>query len=111
MSQDAPSSAEEKRFFGRLRKGLAKTRDQLTSGVGNLLLGEKEISAEALEDLETALLTTDVGVETTRAIIDELTSPKPHAGDLQKTNSVAVLVCATVCGLLVSRALGADLHL
>ncbi|GIS18856.1 MAG: hypothetical protein CM15mP120_07720 [Pseudomonadota bacterium] len=26
MSQDAPSSAEEKRFFGRLRKGLAKPR-------------------------------------------------------------------------------------
>ena len=74
MSQDASSPAEEKRFFGRLRKGLAKTRDQLTSGVGNLLLGEKEISAEALEDLETALLTTDVGVETTRAIIDELTT-------------------------------------
>ncbi|MEC9154714.1 MAG: signal recognition particle receptor subunit alpha, partial [Pseudomonadota bacterium] len=74
MSQDAPSSAEEKRLFGRLRKGLAKTRNQFTSGVGNLLLGEKEISAEALEDLETALLTTDVGVETTRAIIDELTT-------------------------------------
>ena len=74
MSQDAPSSSEEKRFFGRLRKGLAKTRDQITSGVGNLLLGEKEISAQALEDLETALLTTDVGVETTRAIIDELTA-------------------------------------
>ena len=74
MSEDAPSSSEEKRFFGRLRKGLAKTRDQITSGVGNLLLGEKEISAQALEDLETALLTTDVGVETTRAIIDELTA-------------------------------------
>ena len=79
MSEDAPSSSEEKRFFGRLRKGLAKTRDQITSGVGNLLLGEKEISAQALEDLETALLTTDVGVETTRAIIDELTTQVAQA--------------------------------
>ena len=55
-------------------KGLAKTRDQFATGVGNLLLGEKEISAEALDDLETALLTTDVGVEATRSIIDELTA-------------------------------------
>lgn len=74
MAQDEQSSVEERRFLGRLRKGLAKTRDQLTSGVGNLLLGEKEISAEALDDLETALLTTDVGVQTTQAIIDELTA-------------------------------------
>jgi fused signal recognition particle receptor len=61
MAQDDKSSSEEKRFFSRLRKGLAKTRDQFTSGMGNLLLGEKEISEEALEDLETALLMTDVG--------------------------------------------------
>ena len=74
MAEDEQSAVEERRFFGRLRKGLAKTRDQLTSGVGNLLLGEKEISAEALEDLETALLTTDVGVQTTQTIIDELTA-------------------------------------
>ena len=74
MAQDDKSSSEEKRFFSRLRKGLAKTRDQFTSGMGNLLLGEKEISEDALEDLETALLMTDVGVETTRAIIDELTA-------------------------------------
>ena len=74
MAQDEQSSVEERRFLGRLRKGLAKTRDQLTSGVGNLLLGEKEIGAEVLDDLETALLTTDVGVQTTQAIIDELTA-------------------------------------
>ena len=74
MTRDNNSSADEQRFFGRLRRGLAKTRNQLATGVGNLLLGEKEISTEALDDLETALLTTDVGVETTRSIIDELTA-------------------------------------
>ena len=74
MTRDNNSSADEQRFFGRLRKGLAKTRNQLATGVGNLLLGEKEISTEALDDLETALLTTDVGVEATRSIVDELTA-------------------------------------
>ena len=74
MTHDDRASADERRFFGRLRSGLAKTRNQLATGVGNLLLGEKEISTEALDDLETALLTTDVGVEATKSIIDELTA-------------------------------------
>lgn len=60
-------------FLGRLRDGLAKTRNQLAAGLGNLLLGEKEINETALEDLEAALLMTDVGMETTQAIIRELT--------------------------------------
>ena len=74
MTHDDRASADEQRFFGRLSSGLAKTRNQLATGVGNLLLGEKEISTEALDDLETALLTTDVGVEATKSIIDELTA-------------------------------------
>jgi fused signal recognition particle receptor len=41
--------------------------------VGNLLLGAKEIDESVLDDLETALLTTDVGVETTREVMTELT--------------------------------------
>ncbi len=72
----SPTSSEQpaaKGFFGRLRNGLSKTRDQLATGLGNLLLGEKEINESALEDLETALLTTDVGLETTQAIMSELT--------------------------------------
>jgi fused signal recognition particle receptor len=59
-------------LWRRLKSGLSKTRNQLAAGVGNLLLGEKEIDATVLEDLETALLLTDVGVETTREIMAEL---------------------------------------
>jgi fused signal recognition particle receptor len=60
-------------FFSKLKSGLAKTRAQLADGVGNLLLGEKEINDTVLEDLETALITTDVGVDTTQDIIENLT--------------------------------------
>lgn len=79
MAQDRESGvdAEEqtsprKGVFARLRMGLAKTRTQLAEGVGNLLLGEREIDDSVLEDLETALLLTDVGVDTTQAIMEEL---------------------------------------
>jgi len=61
-------------LWHKLRGGLQKTRGRLAAGVGNLLLGEKEINDQVLEDLETALLLTDVGVEATQVIMQSLTS-------------------------------------
>ena len=59
-------------FWRRLKTSLSKTRGQLASGVGNLLLGEKEIDDSVMEELETALLSTDVGIDTTQIIMAEL---------------------------------------
>ncbi len=59
-------------FWKRLSASLGKTRSQLAAGVGNLLLGEKEIDQEVLDDLETALLLTDVGIDTTQEIMADL---------------------------------------
>lgn len=86
-----PSSSQEPAaktsFFGKLRSGLSKTRAQLATGLGNLILGEKEINETALEDLEAALLMTDVGMETTQAIIAELTE---RAGRRELANMSAL---------------------
>lgn len=73
-SEASDGTAEKggKGLWGRLRSGLSKTRTQLAEGVGNLVLGEREINEDVLEELETALLLTDVGVETTMQIMDEL---------------------------------------
>ena len=60
-------------LWRRLKSSLSKTRTQLADGVGTLLLGEKEIDDSVLDELETALLITDVGTETTRYIMDQLT--------------------------------------
>ena len=65
---------ERKGLWRRLKSGLGRTRSQLAAGMGNLLLGEKEIDEAALEELETALLLTDVGIDTTREIMDQLTA-------------------------------------
>ena len=69
-----PAETTKKGLWGRLRSGLGRTRNQLAAGMGNLLLGEKEIDEAALEELETALLLTDVGMETTREIMGQLTA-------------------------------------
>jgi fused signal recognition particle receptor len=69
------SSAEEPKkgsFFSRLKAGLGRTRSGLTDGLGSLLLGKKEIDDELLEEIETRLLTSDVGISATTTIISEL---------------------------------------
>lgn len=57
----------------RLKSGLGKTRQQLGSGVANLMLGQKKINPELFEELEMQLLASDVGVKTTQTIIQQLT--------------------------------------
>jgi len=57
----------------RLKSGLARTRASFTDGLASLVLGRRQIDDELLEELETLLLTADVGVEATRRIIDALT--------------------------------------
>ncbi len=60
-------------FFSRLKQGLAKTRASLSTGLANIFLGKKELNADLLSEIETALLTADVGVETTEQLIKTLT--------------------------------------
>ena len=59
-------------FFSRLKAGLNHTRSGFTDGLGSLLLGKKEIDDELLEEIETRLLTSDVGIAATTTIIEEL---------------------------------------
>jgi len=71
---DAPSaSAEEPRgFFARMKAGLSKTSVNLGEGMANMFLGEKEIDDELMEEMETRLLTADVGIEATTLIMESL---------------------------------------
>jgi len=61
-------------LFARLKQGLSRTRSGLTESLAQLTLGKKQIDDELLEEIETLLLSADVGVEATRRIIDELTA-------------------------------------
>ncbi|BAO44958.1 signal recognition particle-docking protein FtsY [Thiolapillus brandeum] len=73
-NQSAPTEEQKKPgLFQRLKSGLARTRANFTDGLASLVLGRRKIDDELLEDLETLLLTADVGVDATRRIIDELT--------------------------------------
>ena len=64
---------QKKGFFSRLKNGLSRTRSNFTKGLTNLVRGSKTIDDDLLEELETLLLTSDVGIEATQEIIDNLT--------------------------------------
>lgn len=59
-------------FFARLKRSLVKTKQNLGSGFMGLFRGKK-IDDDLFEELEEQLLIADVGVETTRKIIEKLT--------------------------------------
>jgi len=56
-----------------MKEGLSKTNKVLGQGLADLLVGRKEIDDELFEDIETQLLSADIGVEATDVIIQALT--------------------------------------
>ncbi len=70
-----PDTAETTRdsLFSRIKRGLARTGSVIGDGVGTLLLGKKAIDADLMDELEIQLLTADVGIDATTAVLSELT--------------------------------------
>ena len=59
-------------FFDKLKAGLTKTRDQLVSGIENVVLGKKKIDEGLMDELEEVMILADLGVDTTRSIINSV---------------------------------------
>ena len=73
-SKDESEPAAKAGFFARIKAGLSRTRSGLADGLGDLLLGKKEIDVDLLEEIETQLIMADTGVAATQEIISELTA-------------------------------------
>jgi fused signal recognition particle receptor len=72
QSPDENSHSNESGFFSRLINGLSRTRGRLSEGIETLVLGEKVIDADLLDDIETHLLSADVGIEASEQVISQL---------------------------------------
>ena len=65
--------AEEKKgFFKRLDSGLAKTRDNIVSGIDSIFSGFSSIDEDFYEEIEEILVMGDIGINATTAIIENL---------------------------------------
>lgn len=63
---------EKKGFFRRLVSGLAKTRDNIVSGMDSIFHGFSKIDEEFYEELEETLIMGDLGVHSTMEILEDL---------------------------------------
>ena len=66
------SKKSEPGWTARLREGLSRTRNQLGKQLSSLFSGAGRIDEALFEELETVLLTSDVGVEATNWLLSEL---------------------------------------
>lgn len=60
----------EPTFLEKLKNSVSKTKAALSETVDTILLGERKIDPSILKSLETALLSSDLGVRPTREILD-----------------------------------------
>lgn len=63
---------EKKGFFRRLSEGLSKTRNSIVSGIDSIFKGFSAIDDDFYEELEEILIMSDVGINATTKIIENL---------------------------------------
>jgi fused signal recognition particle receptor len=86
-TQKDQDSSSNKSWIKKLGNGLNKTKQQLNNHLGSFFLGKKDIDDDLLDELETALLLTDVGIEATDNILNQL---KEQVTRKQLKDSVAL---------------------
>jgi fused signal recognition particle receptor len=65
-------------LFERMKQAVSRTRESLAAKIDDLASMTRKVDESALEDLETALLTSDLGVATTTAILEALRERAKH---------------------------------
>jgi len=99
--KDSSSEAPPRRgLLGRLGDALRKTRSAIAGGIAQIIGTRATIDDALLEDIETILLSADVGVDATRRIIGNLESrvSRREVGDVNallaslETNMLEILV-------------------
>lgn len=69
VEEEQTEPEKKKNFFVKLKEGLDKTRKNIINSVDNVLSSFTKIDEELFEELEEALIMSDIGVETTSSII------------------------------------------
>ena len=59
-------------FFDKLKSGLGKTKQTINEKINDVFSNFRKVDEELLEELEEALIMSDIGIETSTKIINEL---------------------------------------
>ena len=82
-------------YFRRLKDQLSKTRKSLSDGLERILAGKKKIDGDLLEQLEELLITSDIGVQTTLALMEKVSSAK-----ISEADQIKALLKAEILSIL-----------
>ena len=70
--QTDDAEPEKSGFFSRMKHAVSRTRESLSTKIEGIVALTRTVDESTLEDLESALLTSDIGVQTTTEILDAL---------------------------------------
>lgn len=79
FKKSPPSDEPKKSWTDRLKSGLSASRDKLSGAITHAFR-RRTLDAEALDELETALLSADVGVDATGELLRDLAARYKRAG-------------------------------
>ena len=102
MASEEPLSTETQNkpsFAERLKQGLSKTRQQLGAQL-NQLFGGGKIDADTYEELETILLTSDIGVAASQRLLDNL-KKRVKRENLEDTTALKAALKAELLATLI----------
>ncbi len=70
--KETPDDAPKPGFFDRMKQAVSRTRESLSTKIEGLVALTRTVDESALEDLESALVTSDLGIQTTTRSLDAL---------------------------------------
>jgi fused signal recognition particle receptor len=97
--EDPAAEEPRKNLFDRMRQAVSRTRESFSSKIVDIAALTRTVDESALEELETALLSSDLGVQTTTAILGALRDRARHQAieggaelrDLLKEQMITIL--------------------
>ncbi len=101
LEPEKRSSDEEEKsgFFDRMRQAVSRTRETFSAKIADIAALTRTVDETALQELETALLSSDLGVQTTTAILDALRDHARHQA-IEGGAELRDLLKAQLCSIL-----------
>ncbi len=92
-------------IFKRLKKGLAKTREFLSTDIEDLFSRTKKVDDELLDELEELLITSDIGVQTTQDLIQKVSKA---SANISSSDQLKEKLKENIRALLIAKGPDAD---
>jgi len=97
MNTKTSNKSEKKGFFSRLKRGLSKTREILTTDIDDLFTANRKLDEDLLEELEELLITSDIGVSSAMDIMNTISK---KASEIKDAHSLKQVLKDEIVGIM-----------